>query len=43
MFCYLIKGGAHCLAWSRTQDHTFALTCNNDVKIYDIRVKLDLG
>ena len=32
-------GEIDCIAWNKSKENVLAVTCNNDIRIYDIRVK----
>ena len=33
-------GEIDCIAWNKTKENVLAITCNNDIRIYDIRVRI---
>jgi WD40 repeat protein len=35
-------GEIDCIAWNKSKENVLAVTCNNDIRIYDIRVKKNI-
>ena len=35
-------GEIDCIAWNKSKENVLAVTCNNDIRIYDIRVKTNM-